>query len=89
MTSYDGEADDPPAPAKAAPPEPEPEPEPVAPKQEPVLVQTPLEPGNEWMNVQTDTAQQPGEESHVTQSVQQDHGDDYDKPINIKEDGYV
>lgn len=88
MSSYDGEADDPPPPAaKPAPAEPEPDPEPM--KQEPVLDQTPMDAGDEWMNVQTETPQQPGNDSHGAQGFQQDHGDDYDRPISIKEDGYV
>ena len=65
--------------------EPEPEPEPVE-----AQYQEDMYKGDdsEDFNVKTE----PDQGMHGMQGVQngqQDHGDDYDRPIGIKEDGYV
>ena len=82
--SYDGEADDPAPPVKEEPIRSDPEPAPIKP--EPQL--------DSWQPEQTqeDTPFQHEPDqagSHDIKMETQDHDDDYDRPIGIKEDGYV
>ena len=86
--SYDGEADDPAPAVKDEPVKAEPEPEPVqaepqedsyqADDTDDFNIQTEPEYGTEGMQGMQD--------AHINQQV---HGDDYDRPIGSKEDGYV
>ena len=82
--SYDGEADEPALPAKIETVKDEPQPEPIKP--EPQL--------DSWQpdQAQEDTTYQAEPEQSGFQDVKMethDHDDDYDRPIGIKEDGYV
>lgn len=83
--SYDGEADDPaPPPPRNEPSKVEPEPEPVKPEPQ----------SDSWQpdQAQEDTAYQAEPDQGGFQDVKMDthdHDDDYDRPIGIKEDGYV
>ena len=83
--SYDGEADDPAPPVKS-------EPVPATPE----LVEMPSEQQDasyktedtDDFKIQTEP-DQGNDGMHAVQNGQQSHGDEYDRPIGIKEDGYV
>ena len=81
FSSYDGEADDPAPPPAPTAAEPEDKPEPVdnAPVPEQTQAQQPAE------------AMVKNEQDHNMREVKQEttHDDDYDRPLHIKDDGYV
>lgn len=56
-------------------------------KEEPVVQETPAEASHDFS---IKTGDEQGNDGNATmQSFQQDHNEDYDRPISIKEDGYV
>lgn len=86
--SYDGETDDPaPAPAPAVLEEPvKSETEAVSASAEPQ--ESSWESGPAHDDIQLDTELEQGDGQNMI-AEPQDHGNDYDRPIGIKEDGYV
>ncbi|KAK5168862.1 uncharacterized protein LTR77_006171 [Saxophila tyrrhenica] len=80
---YDGEADEPAPPAKTEQKPPTPEPAPV--QQDAQPEETNMEAVDDF-NINTEPQNYGGGFQGVQQS-QQDHNDDYDKPISIKDDG--
>lgn len=84
LHSYDGEADDPAPPVKEDPVKSEPEPAPVQTEPQEDAWEPEQLKGDTQFNAEPD---QGG--SHDVRVEPQDHDDDYDRPIGIKEDGYV
>ena len=86
--SYDGEADDPAPLAKEETARVAPEPEPMHPEPEPEQFQP--EAADDF-NIKTEPNQgfEGMQNIQGFQNGQQDHTEEYDRPISIKEDGYV
>lgn len=79
--SYDGEADDPAPPVKAPEPEVKPEPEPAPASQDSELQQEETQDEDVTFKTEQD---QPMQDLKQEQSARDD---DYDRPLQIKEDG--